>query len=177
MAYTNETGLPSVTNILKPWVDTRWFTKESAERGNQVHDRCESYLTRSFPTHFEDQYEPYWQSFKKFEPNIGEVVLVEERLADHDLGFCGQPDLVCVYVDGLVTLVDWKTAQATYKYWPLQLGGYSILLKTQKNIQVEKMMTVRLRNEYSKKPLINVYCVSEFELMFANQLKIYKHFN
>ena len=177
MTYTNETGLPSVTNILKPWIDTRWFTKESADRGNQVHDRCESYLTKSFPSYFDPKYEPYWESFKKFEPNISEVILVEERLADYELGFCGQPDLVCVFADGLIVLVDWKTAQSKYKYWPIQLGGYSILLKTQKNIEVERLMTVRLRKENFKKPLIDVYCVQEFELMFAKQLSLYKHFN
>ena len=156
-------------------MDTRWFTKEAAERGNQVHDRIRDYLLGDFNLEFNPEYEPYFQSFKKFHPMVKKVILVEERLADYELGFCGQPDLVCVYEDGIVTLVDWKTAQQKYKYWPIQLGGYSILLKTQLDIDVKKIMTVRLRKEFSKKPLIDVYSLEKFEKMFINMLDVYKY--
>jgi hypothetical protein len=173
-AYSNETGLPSVTNVLSCWVDARWFTPESCVRGNQAHDRVSSHLTFEFMADFDEQYEVYFKSFQKFEPRIKEVVLVEERLADYELGFCGQPDLVFIDEDLKLALGDWKTAKAIAKYWPLQLGGYSILLRTQKNIVVEKNLIIRLRNDDTKKPLINYYDVKECERLFMNQLELYK---
>jgi hypothetical protein len=123
---------------------------------------------------FNEDYEVYFKSFQKFEPRIKEVVLVEERLADYDLGYCGQPDLAFLDVDDMLALADWKTGKAIAKYWPIQLGGYSMLLKSQKNIRVRKNMIVRLRDEEAKKPLISVYCVEECERLFTNQLEIFK---
>ena len=173
--YSNETGLPSVTETLKPWIDTRWFTEESAVRGNYAHDRVFCHLTYSmFMEPKNEMYEVYFRSFLKFEPRIKEVILAEERLADHDLGFCGQPDLTFQDEDGLICLGDWKTAKAIYKYWPMQLGGYSILLKTQKNIHADKGMIIRLRDDDGKDPLINVYSISECERLFRNNLEIFK---
>jgi hypothetical protein len=123
---------------------------------------------------YNEKYEVYFKSFQKFEPRIKEVVLVEERLSDHDLGYCGQPDLAFVDEDDSLALADWKTGKAIIKYWPLQLGGYSMLLKSQKNIHVKKNMIVRLRDEEAKKPLISVYCVKECERLFTNQLELFK---
>jgi hypothetical protein len=172
--YVNETGLPSVTDVLSCWVDRRWFTEESCIRGDQAHERISSHLTFEFIMDFDEKYEVYFKSFQQFEPRIKEVVLVEERLADYDLGYCGQPDLVFLDVDDMLALADWKTGKAVTKYWPIQLGGYSMLLKSQKNISVRKNIIVRLRDDEAKKPLINVYCVEECERLFTNQLELFK---
>lgn len=174
MPYSNPTGLPSATEIIKVWVDTQWFTPESCRRGDQVHEQISSNLLGEFFV-CRPEYEVYIKSFEKFQPRIGEVILVEERLADYDLGFCGQLDIVFNDTeDGLLTLLDWKTAQTASKAWMLQLGGYSILLKSQKNINVGKIMSVRLRKELDRRPLINVYSVKECERLFLNQLELYK---
>jgi hypothetical protein len=133
-----------------------------------------SHLTFDFMVDFDDKYEVYFKSFQQFEPRIKEVVLVEERLADYDLGYCGQPDLVFLDIDDILALADWKTGKAVTKYWPIQLGGYSMLLKSQKNIKVGKNIIVRLRDDEAKKPLINVYCVEECERLFTNQLELFK---
>jgi hypothetical protein len=74
----------------------------------------------------------------------------------------------------MLALSDWKTGKAIMKYWPIQLGGYSMLLKSQRNIRVKKNMIVRLRDEEAKKPLISVYSVSECERLFMNQLELFK---
>jgi hypothetical protein len=174
MAYKNETGLPSVTNILKPWIDTQWFTAESCHRGNQVHEQVSSHLLNEFFV-CQKEYEVYYESFKKFEPRIKTTILVEERLADYKYGFCGQPDIVFVdSEDNVITLGDWKTSVAVAKYYQLQLGGYSILLRTQKDIFVNKLMLIRLRKELDKNPLINVYSVEDCERLFLNQLELFK---
>ena len=174
MPYSNPTGLPSATEVIKVWVDTRWFTPESCRRGDQVNEQISSNLLGEFFI-CRPEYEVYIKSFEKFQHRIGEVILVEERLSDYDLGYCGQPDIVFVdSEDGVITLCDWKTAVATARTWPLQLGGYSILLKSQKNINVGKIMSVRLRKELDRRPLINVYSVKECERLFLNQLELYK---
>jgi hypothetical protein len=123
---------------------------------------------------FDEKYEVYFKSFQKFEPRIKEVVLVEERLADYDNGYCGQPDLVFLDIDDMLALVDWKTGKAISKTWALQTGGYSLLLKSQKDIIVKKNMIVRLRDDETKNPLINVYDVAESERLFMNQLELFK---
>jgi len=174
MAYKNDTGLPSVTEILSPWIDKQWFTAESCHRGTQVHEQVYSHLVNEFFV-CQPEYEVYYESFKKFEPRIRNVVLAEERLADPFLGFCGQPDIVFVdNEDGVLTLGDWKTAVSVAKYYILQLGGYSILLRTQKNIKIEKLMLIRLRKEVDKNPLVNVYSVLDCERLFMNHLELYK---
>jgi len=173
MPYSKDTDLPSVTDILSPWVNSQWFTRESCLRGDQVHEKISSHLKGEFFI-IDQDYDVYFQSFKKFENRIGEVVLVEERLIDEDLGYCGQPDLVFIDSgDGVLTLGDWKTAVAVQKYYILQLGGYSILLRSQKNINVGKNMLIRLRKELDKNPLINVYSVKECEDLFRKQLELY----
>lgn len=172
--YINDTGLPSVSDVIGCWVDKRWYTEESCIRGNQAHDMISSHLKFEFMMDFDEQYEVYFKSFQKFEPRIKEVLLVEERLADYDLGYCGQPDLAFVDADDMMALADWKTGKAISKTWAVQLGGYSMLLKSQKNIIVKKNMIVRLRDEEDKKPLINVYDVAESERLFMNQLELFK---
>jgi len=173
--YINDTGLPSVTETIKPWIDTRWFTEESAIRGSYVHDRIYCHLDyQMFMEPINPAYEVYFRSFQKFEPRIKDVILAEKRLADYDLGFCGQPDLIHIDEDGLVSLTDWKTGKAIYKYWPIQIGGYSILLKSQENIKVDKAMIVRLREDDGKVPLVGVYCIKECERLFLNNLEIFK---
>ena len=176
MEYINDTGLPSVTNILKTWIDTRWFTKEAMERGNFVHEKVRCYLQFDMMVGFPEEYQPYFDTFLKFADRIKEIILVEERLQDKNLGFCGQPDLVFRDIEGSIVLSDWKTAIAVQKYWPLQLGGYSILLKKQKNIVVDKIMSVRLRSESRKDPLVNTFSVMNSERMFYNQLELFKYF-
>lgn len=171
--YSNETGYPSVTDILDCWLDKRWFKDEHRRRGDHVHQRVAAHINYDFLPDYDEQYEAYFRSFLKFEPRITKVVLVEKRMADDTLRFCGQPDLVFVDEDGLLTLGDWKTSVAIAKYWPIQLGGYSILLKNTMDIHVEKTMIIRLRREDGKNPLVNAYDVNECERLFRNQLELY----
>lgn len=173
--YINETGLPSVSDVISIWVDKQWFTEISRIRGTYVHDRVSHDLKDDF---FVDdiipEFENYYESFLDFKERIREVNFCEERLADNDLGFCGMPDLVFFDVDQMTTILDWKTGKAIMKTWPLQLGGYSILLKTQRNIICEKAIIVRLRDERGKKPLVSVYSIEECERLFMNLLELFK---
>ena len=174
MPYENNTGFPSVTDVIGCWVETQWFTRESCIRGDQVHERVASHLLDEFFV-LNPEYEVYFESFKKFEPRIRKTILVEERLVDSELGYCGKPDIVFIdSEDNLLTLGDWKTAVAVAKYYQIQLGGYSMLLRSQKNLNIKKNMLIRLRKDVDKNPLINVYSVQECERLFTNQLELFK---
>ena len=117
MAYVNDTGLPSVTDVISCWIDTRWFTQESCIRGDQAHERISTHLTFDFMVNYDEKYEVYFKSFQKFEPRIKEVVLVEKRLSDYDLGYCGQPDLAFLDQDDTLCL---RAAQVLLK----RLNGF-----------------------------------------------------
>jgi len=175
--YVNETGFPSVSDVISTWVDKRWFTENSRIRGTYAHDRIEADIKDDFFVYPVDaDFENYYDSFLEFKENRIKkgFIFCEERLADKDLGFCGMPDLVFQDVDDMITLTDWKTSVAISKTWPLQLGGYSILLKTQRDIICQKNIIVRLRKETGKRPLISVYSVAECERLFLNQLELFK---
>ena len=174
--YINDTGFPSVSDVISTWVDKRWFTETSRTRGSYAHDRIEADLKEDFFIDpIDPDFENYYDSFLEFkEARIREVMFCEERLVDTQLGYCGMPDLVFFDLDQMTTLTDWKTGKAKSKTWPLQLGGYSMLLKSQRNIICEKNIIVRLRNEPGKRPLVDVYCVSECERLFTNQLELFK---
>ena len=48
MMYSNTTGLPSVSDVLAPYIDKQWFTDASRERGDIVHSAVASYLLGLF---------------------------------------------------------------------------------------------------------------------------------
>ena len=62
-----------------------------------------------------------WEKAHKVEP-----VLVETPLMSRVRGFGGTPDFIG-YIDGVLTLMDYKTGKAIYDEAWFQLGGYSLL--------------------------------------------------
>jgi hypothetical protein len=127
MAYVNDTGLPSVTDIIGRYISTQWMTEESRERGTAVHEACFAHIMGRYVIPLKADWQGYFDSFKRWcdiaEP---EVELAEERLTYDRLGYCGQPDFV-----GRVKimrpgrgLIDWKTSIACEKWFRLQGVGY-----------------------------------------------------
>lgn len=126
MSYKNETGLPSVTDILRPYINSQWFTDEGRTRGDYVHAFAASYLTGLFFPAIPEEYQGYCESTKKWiDDCVIEVVLVEERLSDKRLGFCGKPDMIVrIKGDAGLSLPDLKTGQSLSKTWRLQSAAY-----------------------------------------------------
>jgi len=129
MAYKNETGLPSVSDIIRPYINTQYFTDECQIRGTAVHACCASYLQGLYFPRLKPEYQGYMDSFKKWaDENVVEVVLVEKRLVDEDLGYCGKLDAVlCLKGHGKLCIVDWKTGKALQKSWILSIAAYAAL--------------------------------------------------
>jgi len=167
--YVNDTGLPSVTDILSPYVDRRWFKKIHLDRGNACHDAMAAHasLVPYFGNGFNPLWQPYVDSGKKwFDENVREVLMVEERLTlvGH---YTGQLDLVAILNDNLTALIDWKTSKATAKTWRFQTAAYQNLVHLHPlidNRKIDIRMTVRLRSDYDKPCLVNKYEHDEYDL-------------
>jgi len=129
--YINTTGLPSTTQVLSPWIDTRWFTAESRERGSAVHQALAEYLGGKpvFLIALPPEWRGYFDSGRRWiDKHVTEVLLIETRISDTQWRFCGQPDLICKTADGYTALIDWKTGPPA-AWHRLQIAGYRHLAK------------------------------------------------
>lgn len=118
--------IPSVTQILYPSPSPSWFTKESSDRGHEAHRLCAEYARD--PSHFPT--EPYVDSFAMwcFKRNP-KWIAIEEMIDWRVDGYryAGTFDGLAM-IDGLLTLVDWKTGVNSPKF-RAQLGGYALAVK------------------------------------------------
>ena len=180
MAYSNDTGFPSVSDIIRPYVDTRWFTDESQIRGSAIHACCASYLQGLYFPKLKEDYQGYIDSFKKWaDKNIEDVILVEKRLVDKDLGYCGQLDAVLKLKDHeKLCIVDWKTGKALMKSWILSIAAYAALEARRQHLGIDAYdcISVRLRCD-QKPPLVHVYSDNKKNFdIFRGMLKTYHFF-
>jgi hypothetical protein len=70
-----------------------------------------------------------------------EVVLSETPLCSLKLQMAGTPDLVA-YVDGKLTIVDWKTGSGLYYDSLIQLAFYAIFFEEEFGIPIEQLILV-----------------------------------
>lgn len=176
--YENLTNLPSYSNIVSPYIDIRFFDDECRSRGEYVHEACSDYLQGipAFP--LPPDWQPYFESFKKWSDIIDTVILVEERLIDKELRYCGQPDIIAILKgDTKPTLIDLKTSQAFQKSWRLQAAAYRNLAEKDKGIVIHRSMSVRLKKNGSG-CLINEHgdYKNDFNI-FLSCLNAYQFFN
>ena len=150
MPYENLTGLPSVSDVLAPYIDKQWFTDESRTRGDIVHSAVASYLLGLFSPPVAPEYQGYVTSMKRWiDEMVVEVVLVEKRLVDERLKYCGKPDLIAALKGrDFNTLIDFKTGQQELKSFRIQNAAYRNLAKVN-GIPVQNGMTVRLKPDGS----------------------------
>lgn len=181
--YINETGYPSVTQIIKPFINTDWFTEESRLRGNAVHDAAALYLQGLFVPSLDPTHRPYFESIKIWiDSMVLDVKIVEQRLVDKRLGFTGKPDLIAQLKfdpENILTLCDWKTGQAEEKWFKVQNAAYRFLAaKKQNPIITHKGITVRAKVNGSG-CLVSEYGRSYNQEMniFIGLLNAYNFFN
>jgi hypothetical protein len=145
MTYVNDTGYPSSTQVIRPFVKTEWFTDEDRERGNAVHEAMAAHAKGLWTPPLRPDWQPYVDSGRRwFDNTISEVLLVEERLIDEERKWCGKPDLIAIIKgDTDPTLIDYKTAQAAEKIWALQAASYRRLAEVDRGIICHRSISVR----------------------------------
>lgn len=178
MSYKNDTGLISVTELLQPYIDTRYFLETHTELGSAVHEYIGAHVNQCpwMPT-MPDDIAGYVASAKKFvEKYVENIFFAEKRLTDYDLRYCGQVDLVFAGKDKKIWLVDWKKSVAKQNWWPLQLAGYSLLARKEK-ITADNVCSVRLRSNGGL-PLVDFYNdrIDYYDNIFIGILNAYNFF-
>ena len=126
MPYENKTGSPSVTQILKPHLDTQWFTADCRARGSAVHTACYAELMGVYAVPLPADWQLYVESFKRWLDAVKPtVIMAEKRLVDNEAGYCGQLDFYGE-IHGRTGrgVIDIKTAQQKHKWHRLQGAAY-----------------------------------------------------
>lgn len=152
MAYVNNTGLPSVTEVISPYIDKEWFTEEARLRGEAVHTAIKAHLLGLYVMPLPPQWRGYFDSFRRWaEVAVDSVVLVEKRLSHRAVGlnFCGQLDSILILKsDSYGTLTDWKTSLSCQNWWKLQGAAYRFLAEAN-NYPTQRGISVRLKKDGS----------------------------
>lgn len=150
--YSKESEYPSVTEILSPYSGYDQIPpavlEAAAERGTLVHSHCEAIAKDIWAPAPKIELRGYVQSFQKwFDLFVDEVLLVEVELEDHDLGYCGHPDLAVRSSSlGGKLLLDLKTPEQLHrKIWGSQLSGYERLVRPR--FKVDRIGSLRLRKD------------------------------
>jgi len=180
MSYSNNTGLPSVSDIIRPYINIKYFTEESRIRGTAIHACCANHLQGLYFPKLVPKYQEYIDSFKIWaDENVEDVILVEKRLKDEDLGYCGKLDAVLRLKDHeKLCVVDFKTGKALQKSWILSIAAYASLEAKCEDLAIDAYdcISVRLRCK-QKPPLAHVYTGNKENFdIFKGALKTYQFF-
>lgn len=124
---------PSVTEVISLYADYSKISPvvldAACERGTKVHEICAMIARGEFVVGIDPAYQGYIDSFRRWYDAVVDVLIfAEERLADMQFGFHGQPDLLVKSKYGEILMVDLKTTAAKSKVWRLQLAAYSHLV-------------------------------------------------
>lgn len=151
MAYVNDTGYPSSTQVIRPFVNTDFFTEEDRERGTAVHEAMTAHALGLWSPPLRADWQPYFDSGRRwFDAAVDKVILVEERLIDKQREYCGKPDLIAIIKgDKDPSLIDYKTSQAVDKWWQLQAASYRRLAEVDRGIICHRSLSVRLMKDGS----------------------------
>lgn len=181
MAYENNTGYPSVSDIIRPYINIQYFTDECRIRGTCVHACCASYLQGLYFPKLKEDYQGYMDSFKKWaDKNIEDVILVEKRLVDEDLGYCGQLDCVLRLKGHEKPFVtDWKTGISMQRSHKLQIAAYTALEAKCEDLGLDayNCITVRIKADGTGCRAVRFLDNRENFNIFRGMLKAHKFFN
>lgn len=177
MSYQNLTGFPSVTTILKRWIDSDWFTPEAAARGSAVHAACAAYVQGLYVVPLAPDHQPYFDSFRRWaDMALDQVLIVEERLTDEQMGYCGQLDLCCTLKGSPdPALIDLKTSQAAQKWWKMQSSAYQHLVAVSREIVCPRRLSLRLKNDGTG-CLADEHSGPADWIAFRSALNVYRYF-
>lgn len=176
-------SLPSVTEVLRPWLDFSGIDPEvleaAAERGQEVHRLCHLHAKGLWVDEVKPECAGYLTSFQTwFDTWVERTWLVEQRLFCQIHGFHGEPDLVVTLKgDAKPSLWDLKTSRVRAPAWRLQVAAYGHLVR-QAGLEVERMGVLRLSPEGGL-PIMEEYTkTTERDLaVFLSALNCWRFFN
>ncbi len=195
--YKNSKGIrvPGVTTILsvlnKPalihwaWnlgiegIDYKKFVDDKAAIGTLAHDMALCHVkgqesdTSEYSKAQIDLAETCFLKYLDWESqHTMEPVVTEEALVSEKYQYGGTADNYCI-LDGIPTLVDYKTGKAIYPEMFFQLAAYVNLLK-ENNYPVERAMILRMgRNEMEGFEVKEMSDLKKEWQVFQNCAKIY----
>jgi len=160
------TRVPSVTTVLhelaKPalihwaWglgikgIDYRVYRDELADVGTLAHSLIMAHLKKETPSlddYSQNQIDLAENSFLKFleweRQHSLEPIALERPMVSEIFKFGGTPDYFGL-VDGILTILDFKTGKEIYEDYWYQIGGYDILVK--ETFSIEEIAGYRILN-------------------------------
>jgi len=175
-------GFPSATEVLGLYVDwsqvPEGVLEHAAKRGTKVHETCGCIASGvPYMRGIDEECAPYVKSFQDwFDAVVEEVYLVEERLYDKVLGYCGQMDLVLLLKgDAEASLWDIKTGAAEGKTWAAQVASYRHMVNEQIR-PVGRAGSIRLDKNGGRAKLSESGDVAADFGAFVNALVAYRYF-
>jgi len=201
-SYKNKKGekVPSVTQILsilsKPalihwaWdlgvkgIDYRKYRDDKADIGTLTHQRILAHLSESevdLSQYPQDQIQKSSICFQKYlDWEQGKNMMkhyLEEPMVSEKYGFGGTPDAL-VFVNGELTLMDFKTSKSIYKEYFYQLGGYAVLVSEVLEYKPEQYMILRIgRDEDEGFEVLKKDNIQKEIDIFLSCLNLYKLIN
>lgn len=115
------------------WNAAEFALNDAANAGTYIHEYIEDYLTGGFPEDpiRDDQYQMV-EAFHAWEAEHDIEVLSTERTVYGD-GYAGTADLFAK-VDGIVTLIDWKSSRAVRSSHKGQLAAIGAAITTAREV-------------------------------------------
>lgn len=179
-----------VTSVLSPFVSFDHISPEvlakAADRGTRVHKLCESYIkAKAFHAHdfvidsADDDCKTYLKSFISwYEKVIDEVIYTELRINSSELKLSGQMDMLCKFKgDDSLVIIDIKTPQQSSISWQLQTAAYHHLLKSVKNINASRRLSLILDKNGGDTRICEYTDHDGDTKLFLNALELYRFFN
>jgi hypothetical protein len=187
MTYKNDSGFPSPSDILKPWVDTRWFKPEHSDRGNSVHTSIGASMKDLVPI-WDPEFYGYRDSFNQIRDYFEDVIISEQRLVDKNLCYSGQPDAVvklskkacdAFAIDYPATaLVDWKTSVQEQKSWVIQAAAYfNLCVVNDINCDLHLLARIRRDGDFPKIKVSHKEEIRFYFVYFKAMLNSWYFFN
>lgn len=152
MSRDTKENYPSVTQVIG-FVNQGAFSEippltliRAQERGDLFHALAAAYAQGLWIPEVPENVQGYFVSFQNwFDRYVTRVFCTERRLFHDKLKYHGTPDIICL-VNGVPTLIDWKTPNNSQKSWRLQIAAYKSLASHNPDvapIEVERVGTLQ----------------------------------
>ena len=135
----NGERFPSVTTVLSyiendSWLKS-WRGRVGAEVADKIRDdaavrgtRVHALIAGADVENVTEQERACAQAALDWiESNVQQVLQIEMKMADRELGFGGTVDCIALMKNGAVAVIDWKTSKQLKPHNNLQTAGYALL--------------------------------------------------